>query len=190
MAAALNKITLQWADATDAAVIANPADWILNPQFDDEPRAMALGSNFWIIGQDNTISVLSDAELAAIELARRKEAKWKEIQAERDRRKYAGVYVASVDKWFHTDDSSRIQQLGLVMMGAGLPAGIMWKTLDNSFIPMTRTLAMQIFQGIAANDVAIFAVAEQHKLQVFASNDPINYNFLTMTPKWPKIYGE
>ncbi len=115
---------------------------------------------------------------------------WELIKTERDRRKFGGVHVASVDKWFHSDDTSRIQQLGLVMMGAGLPSGIMWKTMDGTYTQMTQALAVEIFQTVAAKDIAIFAVAEQHRIAMLAATNPAEYNYLTGTPAWPTIFGE
>lgn len=110
---------------------------------------------------------------------------WGKIKGERDRRKAGGVKIG--DKWFHSDDGSRIQQMGLVMMGASLPAGLQWKTMDGSLITMTPALAQQIFTGQAASDQAIFAVAEHHRAAMEASADPASYDYST---GWPKIFGE
>lgn len=110
---------------------------------------------------------------------------WESIKAERDRRKAGGVKVGA--KWFHSDDASRIQQLALVMMGAGLPAGLQWKTMDGSFITMTPALAQQVFTGQAASDQTIFAVAEAHRVAMEASADPAAYDHST---GWPKVFGE
>ena len=110
---------------------------------------------------------------------------WEGIKGERDRRKAGGVKVGA--KWFHSDDGSRIQQMGLVMMGASIPANLQWKTMDGSFITMTQALASQVVQTVAASDQAIFAVAEQHKTAMEASADPTSYDY---TSGWPKIYGE
>lgn len=110
---------------------------------------------------------------------------WRAIKAERDRRKAGGVKVGA--KWFHSDDGSRIQQMGLVMMGANLPAGLQWKTMDGSFTAMTPALAQQVFAAQAASDQAIFTVAEQHRVAMEASADPAAYDFST---NWPKIFGE
>jgi hypothetical protein len=111
--------------------------------------------------------------------------KWKEIQAYRDQRKTLGTYVGT--KWYNSDDFSRIQQLGLVMMGANMPAGIQWKTMDGSFILMTPQVAQQIFFAVATNDMTIFGVAEHHRLAMLASAHPDTYDF---SQGWPKVYGE
>lgn len=112
-------------------------------------------------------------------------AAWVGIKAERDRRKAGGVKVGA--KWFHSDDGSRIHQMGLVMMGASIPANLQWKTLDGSFITMTQALAGNVFAAAAASDQAIFAAAETHKAAMEASTDPASYDY---SGGWPKIYGE
>ncbi len=114
-----------------------------------------------------------------------KELIWKQIQLRRDVRKQGGVKVGNF--WFHSDDTSRIQQLGLVMFGANMPAGIQWKTMDSSFVTMTPILAQQIFASVATSDVTVFGVAEYHRQNLIASSDPANYNYMT---GWPPIYGE
>ena len=111
---------------------------------------------------------------------------WQAIQDERTRRQNGGVFIASVNKWFHSDQTSRIQQLGLVMMGASLPTGIMWKTMDGSFIEMTQGIASSIFNGAATLDLMSFSVAEQHRAGMMAAADPAAYNFSGF---WPAIYG-
>lgn len=118
-----------------------------------------------------------------------KSDQWAAIKAERDRREVGGVKVkvGTTNKWFHSDDASRIQQMGLVMMGASIPAGLQWKTLDGTFVAMDQTVAGNVFAAAAASDQAIFAVAETHKAAMEASADPSTYDFST---GWPKIYGE
>lgn len=110
---------------------------------------------------------------------------WGRIKAERDRRKAGGVKVG--DKWFHSDDGSRLQQMGLVMMGANIPAGLQWKTPDGSFITMTASLAQQIFTAQVTSDQTIFAHAEALRVAMEASADPEAFDYLA---GWPKIYGE
>lgn len=111
---------------------------------------------------------------------------WERIKEERDKRKtYGGYTVGSY--WFHSDDTSRIQQLALVMLGANMPGNIMWKTMSNDFVLMTPTLASQIFQAAMMSDMTLFTIAEQKKAVMLASQTPGDYNYLS---GWPPAYGE
>lgn len=107
---------------------------------------------------------------------------WERIKAKRDALKSGGVMVAG--KWFHSDPDSRIQQLGLVLMGASVPA-VQWKTLDGSFTLMSQALAGGIFQAVAGLDRALFAAAEAHKAAMTAAADPLAYDF---SGDWPATY--
>lgn len=111
---------------------------------------------------------------------------WERIKSERDRRTREGGYQAS-GKWFHSDEFSRTQQIGLVLLGQNIPAGLQWKTMDGSFVAMTPQLAQQVFQAAASSDTAIFAAAEAHKAAMEASADPSSYDYLAA---WPKVFGE
>lgn len=108
------------------------------------------------------------------------------IKAERDRRIQSGGYKVGL-KWFHSDTFSRTQQMGLVMLGANIPANTPWKTLDGSTVVMTQQLAQQIFASAAASDIAIFAASEAHRAALEASTDPASYD---STGGWPKAFGE
>lgn len=138
---------------------------------------------------NSTQSLPSKEDLDAKLLTLRQEVMWRKIQVERDRRRLTGGYKVG-PYWFHSDDTSRIQQIALTMMGASMPAGIMWKTMTNEMAPMTPTLAQQIFQTAASSDMTIFAIAEQHKRQMYELANPETYNYLTGIPAWPKTFGE
>lgn len=112
--------------------------------------------------------------------------KWEAIKAERDRLTQTGGYYVA-PHWYHSDQFSRIQQLALVMLGANIPAGTLWKTLDNGMKEMTQTLAGQIFAAAAASDIAIFAAAQNHKTAMESSANPAAYDF---SQGWPLVYGE
>ena len=108
---------------------------------------------------------------------------WDAIRQERDRRTQTGGYQVA-GKWFHSDTFSRTQQMGLVMMGAGIPNGLQWKTMDGSFVTMTQALAGQVFAAAAASDAALFARAEQIKVAMEA--DPVNFVLASQT--WPAVF--
>lgn len=146
--------------------------------------AIGDGTDYEYITVDPTgapLPPLEEIQAKQLELSRLH--MWRLIQAERDARKANGVKVGA--NWFHSDDSSRIQQLALVIFGSNLPQGIMWKTLNGAFVQMTNALAIQIFQASAAQDTAIFTVAEQHKAGMMYSHTPWTYDFSSM---WPPTY--
>jgi hypothetical protein len=139
----------------------------------------------WLREENGVWLSSNDADVQAIidgydPLPGARDAKWEDIKAERDRRQVLGVRVGA--NLFHSDDKSRIQQLGLVMMGAGLPAGLQWKTMDGGFVTMTSTLAGQIFGATASSDQGIFAAAEVHNNAMRASANPADYDF---SAGWP-----
>jgi len=113
-----------------------------------------------------------------------KGAKWNDIKAERDRRTENGGFKIGT-KWFHSDQKSRSQQLGLVLLGANIPASLQWKSMDGSFVIMTPTLSQEILAAGAASDQAIFAAAETHNAAMEASSDPSAYDF---SGGWPATF--
>lgn len=183
---AYNKVSRTWASTITGLELTPSDDWIINPQFVNEQDAMTMGQEFWTF-QGDTIMTPTRAEYDAVMLARARDRKWREIQAERDRRVAGGVFVAG--KWFHSDQSSRIQQLGMVIMGANLPP-INWKTMDNTFITMTPAIAMGIFQTTAMKDSQIFTVAEMRRAAMLTLPDPGEYEHMAGNPTWPPIFGE
>lgn len=106
-----------------------------------------------------------------------------EIKAERDRRKDGGTLVS--DKWFHSDRDSRIQQLGLVIMGAAVPS-VQWKTMDGTFVTMSQAIAGGIFQATATLDMTLFANAETHIEAAKLLDDPTDYDF---SKGWPEHFA-
>jgi hypothetical protein len=182
-----NTITHVWDSTVDGAGFSQADGWIYEPTFENEQFARSIGSEFWTF-DGNLIKTPTPSEYAAIYLVRRQDAMWRQIQAERDRRTANGVRVGA--NWFHSDVASRIQQLGLVVMGAALPTGIMWKTKGGTFVEMTPQLAGQIFQAVAMNDTVIFTIAEMRRGAMMAQPVPESYDFLTGSPAWPATFGE
>lgn len=143
------------------------------------------GSEYEMLVHEGGDPMPTKGELDIAKLSVDKEFIWRDIQMLRDTRKAAGVKVGA--HWFHSDDTSRIQHLGLVMMGANMPSNLMWKTMAGTFVLMTPTLAPQIFMQIAVNDQAIFAKAEFHRAEINKLDNPYQYN---ITTGWPPIFGE
>jgi hypothetical protein len=69
-------------------------------------------------------------------------------------------------KWYHSDAKSKQQQMALYMKGSSLPAGIMWKTMDGTFVEMTQQLASNLFDAQMTREFTIFAFAEARKVSM------------------------
>lgn len=170
------------------------AKWIQ----DDERFAFSVGDNGGVeitaeehaalfTGQHNGKIITADAAGKPVLVNPTKATSaqvWEAIKAERDRRTDQGGYKVGA-KWFHSDQKSRSQQLGLVLLGANIPAGLQWKTMDGSFVAMTAALAQQILGAGAASDQEIFTAAEAHKAAMESSQDPSSYDF---SAGWPATY--
>lgn len=127
------------------------------------------------------------ADLPPIE--QRRATAWEAIKTERDRRAAMGVKVGS--NWFHSDQKSRTQQLGLVLLGQNIPANLQWKTLTYSpppvFVAMTPALAVSIVQATAASDTSVFTAAEVHRMVMEASANPEQHDY---SVGWPTSFEE
>jgi Domain of unknown function (DUF4376) len=111
---------------------------------------------------------------------------WEAIKDARDNHTQNGGSRVG-NNWFHSDQSSRTQQIALVLLGAGLPPGIMWKTMASTFVVMTPTLAQQIFGAAVQLDQAVFTAAETHHARMAASSTPWSYDF---SKGWPLMYEQ
>lgn len=93
------------------------------------------------------------------------QVRWEKIKSYRDSlTDLGGVYVASVDKWFHSDLKSKIQIMNLRSFGQSLPGNINWKTMSGDFVLLTPALVEEIWMAHIPREMQIFAVAEQKRL--------------------------
>jgi hypothetical protein len=130
----------------------------------------------WVIG----------TEQAAAKLAHEQEAVWEAIKNQRHNNLRGGVFVPSVKKWFHTDDASR-QQYTFMRTLPALPEDMQWKTMDNSFVVMTKLLLDELSLKMLADEQAAFLAAERHRSAMLAAANPLNYDY---SSGWTATYGE
>ena len=101
---------------------------------------------------------------------------WERIKAKRYDNLRHGVFVKSVGKWFQTDDASRTQYLALAVMPR-LPEKLPWKTMDNSFVNMTKALLGELMEQMLVDEQADFANAERHKAAMLKAENPLEYDY-------------
>lgn len=106
------------------------------------------------------------------------------LHMERDFRKRAGGYKAS-DLWFHSDIESKLEQIGLMLLGASVPP-LEWKTMTGALATMSPELAQQIFLAGVSTTAAIFSVGEGKIAQL----TPENVTTFAYFTGWPQAYWE
>lgn len=117
-----------------------------------------------------------DPECAARLKAEQQAEVWERIKAKRYDNLRHGVYIKSVGKWFQTDDASRTQYLALAVMPR-LPEKLPWKTMDNSFVNMTKALLAELMEQMLIDEQSDFANAERHKAAMEKADKPLEYNY-------------
>ncbi len=156
------------------------------------PRGHPLWADYeaWLAEGNTPEPVQSADEVAA--------AQWEAIKSKRDVVKSGGAKVGT--KWYHSDEASRTQYLGLLRLAdAAVAVGgddsttlqyggqdIVWKTMDGSFITMTVKCANDVFAAVSGLDFAAFGVAETHKAAMEASAGAASYDF---SAGWPATFG-
>ena len=115
-------------------------------------------------------------EAAAAVKAEQQAEMWERIKAKRAQSCHAGIYIKSLKKWLHSDADSR-QQYTFLRTLDKLPENLMWKTLDNSFVPMTRELLDELTLKLISDEQHDFQNAERHKAAMLKAENPLEYDF-------------
>ena len=117
-----------------------------------------------------------DKAAAQVLKAAQQEEMWTRIKQKRHDNLRGGVYVKSIGEWLHSDDESRAQYTFMRTMPT-LPEKMMWKTMDNTFVPMTRALLDELSLQLLADEQADFANAERHRAAMLKAENPLDYDY-------------
>ena len=115
-------------------------------------------------------------EAAAAVKAEQQAEMWERIKAKRAQSCHAGIYIKSLKKWLHSDADSR-QQYTFLRTLDKLPENLMWKTVDNSFVPMTRELLDELTLKLISDEQHDFQNAERHKAAMLKAANPLEYDY-------------
>ncbi|MDP2202259.1 MAG: hypothetical protein Q8K07_09595 [Methylicorpusculum sp.] len=123
------------------------------------------------------------------------------VYVERARRWRAGfpALVGGVTKWFHSDDFSLTQHLGLkdkardLLAAGGLMtdqitiAGqpVFWSTMDGSQVAITAQVAFDLVAGAALQQALVFLASQSHEAAINAAEDLSDYDVLA---NWPAVF--
>ena len=117
-----------------------------------------------------------DKVAAQARKAAQQQEMWARIKQKRHDNLRGGVYVKSIGKWLHSDDESRAQYTFMRTMPA-LPEKMVWKTMDNTFVPMTKALLDELSLQLLADEQADFGNAERHRAAMLKAGNPMDYDY-------------
>ncbi|STO55375.1 putative tail fiber assembly protein [Canicola haemoglobinophilus] len=130
----------------------------------------------WVISKEHQTQLKADQQAQV----------WELIKQKRHDNLRGGCFVESVGKWFHTNDESRQQYIFMRTLDQ-LPPNIQWKTMDNSFVLLTKALLDELSMQMLLDEQADFANAERHKALMEQADNPLDYDFST---GWTEIYQQ
>ncbi|EKR9773079.1 DUF4376 domain-containing protein [Escherichia coli] len=112
-----------------------------------------------------------DVARFALELNNAKSQVKQAIKAQRD--EVTADYIVIGDYHFHSDASSRIQQMSLTKMGQAkqIPKSLMWQTKNLGLLELTNEIAAQFESVTMDHDMRLFANAQRHIAAVEALED-------------------
>lgn len=136
------------------------------------------GSEYiWVEEQNQWVEC---PELLAYKHLENQATMWEKIKERRLQAVTSGVYVASVDKWFHTDTVSATTYstiAGMIALDNYEP--LQWKVMDNTWLLLTEPLFKELQTAMSAKTNANYAVAEQHKVAMLQADNPLDYDYST-----------
>lgn len=103
---------------------------------------------------------------------------WELIKVRRLQAVTSGVYVESVDKWFHTDEVSVTSYstiAGMIALDNYEP--VQWKTMDNTWLLLTESLFKELQTAMSVKTNANYTVAEMHKAAMLKATNPLEYDY-------------
>lgn len=132
----------------------------------------------WVISPEKQTALLQDQR----ETIRAK------INQLRDEKTAGGVYVASIGKWFDSDDKARANVIELKAAFDVLGDEVVpWTTYENDVVMMDHEKMKALFKELKDSKLHNHQVATQHKLALEQSTEPLNYDYST---GWSKTYAD
>lgn len=129
---------------------------------------------------EETDSIIIDDALVDIKKTNDQTLIWEQIKELRQQKMSQGVHVKSVDKHFHTDESSFSQYAHIAtLLSLGLFQSKNWKTIEGDFVELTEALFSELQLAISIHTEKVYAKAEYHKYMMLEMDDPNIYDFNT-----------
>lgn len=119
-------------------------------------------------------------------LTEKRKELWEAVKTKREKVLTSGVFVKSLNKWFHTDSVSQLSYTrAKEYFDIKHDGEIQWKTMDNSFVTLDKDKLNDVVIKIFENSQKIYKIAEQHRHRIENSVDLDNYD---INSDWTETY--
>lgn len=119
-------------------------------------------------------------------LTEKRKELWEAVKTKREKVLTSGVFVKSLNKWFHTDSVSQLSYTrAKEYFDIKHDGEIQWKTMDNSFVTLDKDKLNDVVITIFENSQKIYKIAEQHRHRIENSVDLDNYD---INSDWTETY--
>jgi hypothetical protein len=187
MSIAFNKVTYSIVDTSTVSQLTPIEDWIVDPIFDDETRAHAIGPKFWVITGSN-IHAMTDEEIDVDSdyLTQVKNEKIKSINDLRNQIFTGGFTDSNSIKWTTTpSDVANINAVCTLIALGVVTNDQTWRDYDNTDRTLTISQLIQLAAEMAVFGKTCYGVGWYHKSNVEAltsASDVLSYDYTT---GWP-----
>lgn len=117
-------------------------------------------------------------ELSAHKFLKEQEQAWQQIKQRRYEAITSGVYIKSIDKFFHTDEISATTYstiAGMIALDNYEP--VQWKAMDNEWVLLTVPLFKELQTAMSLKTNTNYGIAEQHKAAMLLAENPLEYDY-------------
>lgn len=119
-------------------------------------------------------------------LTEKRKELWESVKEKREKVLTSGVYVESLNKWFHTDSVSQLSYTrAKEYLDIKHDSKIQWKTMDNTFVALNREKLNDVILTIFEKSQEVYQIAERHRHNIENSVDLENYN---IDDGWTETY--
>lgn len=180
----INIATQAQVDEISASITSGGTVWVENGKIKYSGKAP---SEYHVFDIETKSFKISPEKQTAL-LQEQRETIRAKINQLRDEKTAGGVYVASIGKWFDSDDKARANVIELKAAFDVLGDEVVpWTTYENDVVMMDHEKMKALFKELKDSKLHNHQVATQHKLALEQSTDPLNYDYST---GWSKTYAD
>lgn len=187
MGAVLNRTTLQYIQFVNTPDY-DPTVYVINP---DITPVESVASMFWYINTDDSLSIMTDAQMTTAYLSTAVTGQCALVDAYRDSILYGGF---NYNDDLYDSDTQSIANItgtqGFINAGGTLPSDFVWRDANNNYQPFDNTTFTEFYMASVAWVEAIWQNDWTQKAAIVALTDYNSVMAYDYTVDWPTGFAD